>query len=231
MSAIGERHLLRHAHRDEPAGERSLGRADPAGHGDEAGERRGDDVDEDELREAEVDAVAAADGGEREREEQLGAERAAEELGRASWPSRATAHELLIAARISGTTLCRSFGTASTATTATIRIAKITAMNVPDGSAPEICLVSSLKRTNGSSRDEHDLDDRVGEAVDRARGDGLTGRRAEPLQEPDAERDASRRSRHGQVEELDRGLEHDAGQQRQRVSAPPRAGRPPAGDS
>ena len=201
-----------------PAVRRRLGGADPAGHRDQAGERGCRRVDEQQLREREVDPVGAADCAEREREEQLGGDVAAEELEPLASVAR---HRPEARERCSSRRhdLGAQPGTVSTIATATTSATTIAATRRPSVRALELARVDRDVRRTGARAGRAHLDDRLGDAVDGAGGDRLLGRSAHPLEEADVDRDPARRARDGQVDELDRRLEDDARQERRAASA------------
>ena len=127
------------------------------------------------------------------------------------------------ALRICGRTLARTFGTARSTTATTSSATTIPIRRRPSGPAPLNWLVSrSTFDEREREQEQRRLHDRLGSVVDRARGDCLRRSARPPLQEAQVHPDPAGRARHGQVDELDRRLQHDAGQKRERRATAPR---------
>ena len=134
--------------------------------------------------------------------------------------------------RICGTTFARSFGTARRCANAdNERRQRLRCSRRRSGPASrELARVRCRRSTSGNARrKQRGLDDRVRtRRPRRPPRDRLARRRAHPLEKAQVHPDPARRAGHGQVDELDRRLEHDAGRSGSGVSTAPRTEMPGA---
>ncbi len=80
----------------------------------------------------------------------------------------------------------------------------------------ELARVQGLADEGKADQQQHRLDDRLRGVIERCRGHRLRGRCPHPLKEAEVDPDPPGGAGHGQVDELDRGLQEDAGEQRER---------------
>ena len=115
-----------------------------------------------------------------------------------------------------GRTRARTFGTARRSTALTASATAIAMRSRRSGPAPfELARVDVHTDERKDEQEERRLDDRVRDVVDRPACDRLGAGCSHSLQTAQVGRDATRRARHGQVDELERRLKHDAGQERE----------------
>ena len=130
---------------------------------------------------------------------------------------RSTPNASCASRTIHPTTKCRSFGITATTAAATATATRMITTR-RSGVARRVAEID-VERHRAEQQERHEqdrLDDEAADAVERAGGDGRSGRNTLALEEPDVDRDARRGGRDRQIDVGDRELQGVDGPERQR---------------